>query len=81
MKIKDAIAADGEFMVNKDKTLAGVKVRNTPGDEKNIVDISAVRMVVTHPLVEDGDINRLVEKLVEKEAKIRKDRLKNGRRA
>ncbi len=68
-ELEAAIREDGSYLVNFDRTLAGVRVQNTPGvpgTEDDITDISAVRMVVTHPLVEMSDADTLVERLLKK---------------
>lgn len=63
--IRDRVKAEGEFLVNLDRGLANVKVQNGGrGDRKDVlVDIYALRIVVTNPLVNLNDSERLVKTL------------------
>jgi glutamate/tyrosine decarboxylase-like PLP-dependent enzyme len=62
--IRKRVKESGEFLVNIDRHLAGVKVRDNHrfGDSTSkIVDIESLRIVVTNPLVEIADAQRIVE--------------------
>lgn len=70
--VRADILTQGEFMVNLDKGVAGIKVRNVPSDDKSeLVDIYALRIVITNPLVEDKDAAGLVAQLVKSLQRIR----------
>jgi len=67
-RIRERFLSPGaDFLINKDERLAGVKVRNVPFDKKSneIVDIKALRIVVTNPLVRMEDAQRLADLLAE----------------
>lgn len=67
--VRQAVLDGGEFMVNHDRHLSAVKVVNRPGGtsdtDKKLVDIEAIRIVVTNPLVQLEDAGRLVALLEE----------------
>jgi glutamate/tyrosine decarboxylase-like PLP-dependent enzyme len=66
--IRERIVAQGEFLINIDRHLSGVKVRNNHkynDASSEIVDIEALRIVVTNPLVNFDDAQRLVDSLVQ----------------
>jgi hypothetical protein len=52
----------GAFLVNLDRGLSGIKVRNSAIDS-TLVDIYCLRIVVTNPIVESRDAERLVSYL------------------
>lgn len=61
------LGPEAEFLINIDRHLSGVKVKNNPaakGGEADILDIEALRIVVTNPLVDLGDAQRLADILV-----------------
>lgn len=60
---------ESEFLINLDRHLSGVKVKNNPAakasDKTDILDIEALRIVVTNPLVDLSDAQRLADIMVE----------------
>jgi glutamate/tyrosine decarboxylase-like PLP-dependent enzyme len=67
-QVRQMIVDDGEFLVNLDRHLSGVKVKNVPcdaSDQSPLIDIEALRIVITNPLVRQEDAHRLTEKLEE----------------
>lgn len=52
----------GAYLVNLDRGLSGIKVRNRP-NEDTLVDIYCLRIVATNPVVEPGDADLLVDYL------------------
>jgi glutamate/tyrosine decarboxylase-like PLP-dependent enzyme len=68
-KVRERVVAGGEFLVNLDRHLSGVKVLNDPegsmGRDGEIVDIEALRIVITNPLVQQEGADRLVTILVQ----------------
>lgn len=52
----------GAYLVNLDRGLSGIKVRNRP-NEDDLVDIYCLRIVATNPVVEPGDADNLVDYL------------------
>jgi glutamate/tyrosine decarboxylase-like PLP-dependent enzyme len=74
--IHDKITVRGSpFLINFDKRLADVKVSNNhkPGDT-DVVDIQALRIVITNPLVQDKDATELTKLLVRFLDEARKER-------
>ncbi|MDD1522918.1 MULTISPECIES: pyridoxal phosphate-dependent decarboxylase family protein [Bradyrhizobium] len=62
--VREKVLQRSKFLVNIDRHLSAVKVRNDPNQpESDIVDIGALRIVVTNPLVELDDAQRLVDDL------------------
>ncbi len=53
------------FLVNFDTSLAGVKVRNAPGDknDNSLTDIQCLRIILVNPFITDDDINGLADLL------------------
>src|SRR5688572_5079383 len=65
-ELREYVLQEGTFMVNLDRHLSAVKVLDDPGaDDADILDIEAVRIVITNPLVRIEDAERLVEVMVE----------------
>ncbi len=68
-RVRERVVAHGEFMINLDRHLSGVKVANAQqslsDDVRDLVDIEALRIVVTNPLVAFNDAERLVKILIE----------------
>ncbi|HKU76156.1 MAG TPA: pyridoxal-dependent decarboxylase [Pyrinomonadaceae bacterium] len=66
--VREKAKAQGEFLINTDRHLSGVKVRNSnrlKDTSSDITDIEALRIVVTNPLVDLDDAQRLVDALVQ----------------
>jgi len=64
--VRERVVAEGDFLVNLDRGLASVKVKNDAGKgstQENLVDIHALRIVATNPLVELSDAERLATML------------------
>lgn len=64
-KMSKQIVSDrsaGAYLVNLDRGLSGIKVRNRP-NEDTLVDIYCLRIVATNPVVEPGDADQLVDYL------------------
>lgn len=73
--IRERIVVQGEFLINVDRHLSGVKVRNNHkynDASSEIVDIEALRIVVTNPLVNFDDAQKLVDLLVQHLEEVRK---------
>jgi glutamate/tyrosine decarboxylase-like PLP-dependent enzyme len=65
-QVRQMIVDDGEFLVNLDRHLSGVKVKDVPSGasgQSPLSDIEALRIVITNPLVRQEDAHRLTEKL------------------
>lgn len=66
-RVRERTKNDGEFLINLDRHLSGVKVRNNHqfGDtSSDLVDVEALRIVVTNPLVQLDDAQQLINKLL-----------------
>ncbi len=75
-KLKERVNREGRFVVNFDKSVSGVKVRESGrllDLESPIVDLKAVRIVVSNPLVQDADSAALVDTLCRQLHEIRRD--------
>jgi glutamate/tyrosine decarboxylase-like PLP-dependent enzyme len=63
--IRERVVNEGEFLINLDHHLSGVKVLNNPegttDKDRMILDIEALRIVITNPLVKLEDAYRLVD--------------------
>ena len=58
------IKEDGEFLINMNRSLCGIKVRKRVGvDDEELADIECLRIVVANPTVQGDDACRLTEKL------------------
>lgn len=70
--VRTNILNQGKFMINLDKGVASIKVRNVPSDERSeLVDIFALRIVITNPLVQMKDAEELVTQLEESLERVR----------
>ena len=66
-RIRERTLKGGEFLINLDRHLSGVKVRNNHqfnDTASDLVDIEALRIVVTNPLVQLDDAQRLINMLI-----------------
>lgn len=66
-RVRQRVVEEGIFLINLDRHLSGVKVRNSHvfGDFSSpTVDIKSLRIVVTNPLVQLEDADKLVEVLI-----------------
>jgi glutamate/tyrosine decarboxylase-like PLP-dependent enzyme len=74
IRIREKSLEKGTFMINVDRSLANVKVLNDPGrKDSTVVDIFALRIVVTNPLIRMGDASLLVSELEEILEMVRRD--------
>jgi L-2,4-diaminobutyrate decarboxylase len=68
-RVRKRVLEAGEFLVNHDRHLSGVKVLNNPrgnsDKDKRILDIEAIRIVITNPLVKLEDADKLVQMLAQ----------------
>lgn len=64
--IRDQVLRGGRYLINYDRSLAGVRVRNIPTDpDSKLVDIEALRIVISNPLVTIDDADNLATLLGE----------------
>lgn len=64
LRLRKKVVENGKFMINLDRGIASVKVLDDPSNpDSNAIDIYALRIVITNPLVQNEDAEELIKEL------------------